>query len=130
MRAMSGQHPRPAPPLAAFTTEDGSLWPHRTGGQSKEVVLHRAQPEELWDQTAVGITSRLHPGRDLELIDQLGEGRSVDVGDDHEQTPVATVLAIEPDRGSPPGGRAGRGRGAGGSSRQSQERPCSRLSSW
>jgi hypothetical protein len=34
------------------------------------VVLHRTEPEELRDQTAVRITCRLHPSRDLEPVDQ------------------------------------------------------------
>jgi hypothetical protein len=61
------------------------------------VVLHRAEPEELRGQTAVGNTCGLHPGRELEPVDQLGEWCSVDVGDDRERAAVATVLAVEPD---------------------------------
>ncbi|MER8009495.1 hypothetical protein [Streptomyces sp. NPDC094149] len=90
-------HEGPAFPLAAFTTENGCLRPHRVGRQSEEVILHRTEPEELRDQTAVGVACGLHPGGDLESVDHLGEWCSVDAGDDHERAAVAKVLAVEPD---------------------------------
>ncbi|MCF1596880.1 hypothetical protein [Streptomyces muensis] len=61
------------------------------------MILHRAELEELRDQTAVGVACGLHPGGDLEPVNQLGEWCSVDAGDDHERGAVATVPAVEPD---------------------------------
>ncbi|WP_371657350.1 hypothetical protein [Streptomyces sp. NBC_00280] len=59
------------------------------------MVQHRAEPEELRDQTPIGVACGLHPGRDLEPVDQLRQWCSVDARDDHERAGIATVLAIE-----------------------------------
>lgn len=90
-------HERPASPLATLATEDGCLRPHGPGGPSQEVVLHRAKPEERWDQTTVGITRRFHFGRDLEPVDQPGERCAIDLRDHHEWATVASGVADKPD---------------------------------
>ncbi len=62
-----------------------------------EVVLHRTEPEVLWDEAAVGVAHRLHPSVSLELVNQVGERRAIDARHDLEHAKIVATPAVELD---------------------------------
>ena len=66
-------HQRPASPLAAFAAQQRSHRTHRPGGPAVKVLVERTEPEELRNQSAVVVASRLHPRGNLEPVHKVGE---------------------------------------------------------
>ncbi|MFF7260496.1 hypothetical protein ACFZCL_09445 [Streptomyces sp. NPDC008159] len=58
-----------------------------------DMVFHRAEPEELRDKTAVGVSGWSHSGVRLEPVDQVGEGSPVDARDDFDHATISVAPA-------------------------------------